>query len=86
MNMGELLARLDRLFSLGAQGIQTELDDLVAKYGHGIVQHVRYVKPGDPVQLGATTLALRSGDQDITIEIGLAPVAAMVLSLLLRRF
>lgn len=87
MNIGQIVKRLDSLFADGGPAIQSGLNDLVQRYGHGLVESARYVTPTAgraPDSTHFLTLSSASG-QEITVEFKISRFAGMLIDMLLQR-
>lgn len=89
MDIRKILSTLDTILS-GADtaSIQTKLDDLVAHYGRGLVEYVRYISPGmvrSPQGTHFLTFSSASG-ASVELEVRLSSrTVGVFLDLLLER-
>lgn len=88
MNIAKILALLNSIME-GADTttIQRKLDDLVAHYGHGVVEYAHYILPGTQRTPGSThflTLSNSAG-ANVELEFKIAKLPAFLIDLLLER-
>ena len=88
MDIAKILRMLDNILDgANTETIQSHLNELVEKYGHGVVEYVRYIPPGEgrtPNSTHFLTLASRSGAQ-VELELRVSRVVGFFLDMALER-